>query len=188
MWKKISRGMEKWGHYLLALLCAGVILLSAVWTREQQAQERADHPALSDQSQRLSQAEEEKPEAALTRPAVGAVLRPYNETPVFFPATGVWQPHPALDFCAAAGDAVCAMADGVVVSCENGVLVDHGAAGAGLYRGLQTISVQPGQHVRAGAALGQAGAWIPYEGDGHVCVSLTKDGAPIGFGEGWNGK
>ena len=186
MMTMIRRGMEKWGHYLLALLCAGVILLSAVWTRRQQAMENADQTALSDQGQRLAQAVQTPEPAAYTRPASGAVIRHCSASPVFFPDTGVWMIHPGLDFAAAEGEKVYALAAGTVVSCDGGVRVDHGYGIESLYRGVLEIGVRPGQRVRAGDALGTAGAFIPFEGQGHVCVALYRDGTPVTFGDGWD--
>lgn len=183
--KKIKRGMEIWGHYLLALLCAGVILLSAVWTRQQQGLESADQAALSDQGQRLAQAMRTPEPAAYARPAEGTVLRGYSEAPVFFPGTGVWMVHPCLDFAAEAGAAVYALAAGTVVSCGDGIRIDHGDGRQSLYRGIRESRVKPGQRVRAGEAIGTAGSAVPFEGEGHVCVTLYQDGKPIKFGEAW---
>ena len=81
MRKSIMRGMETWGHYLLALLCAGVILLSAVWTKRQQAAENGDQAALSDQSQRLSEAQGTLAPSALARPTAGEVVRRFSASP-----------------------------------------------------------------------------------------------------------
>ena len=185
MVKKIRRGMEHWGHYLLALLCAGVILLSAVWTREQREQENADQAALSDQSQRLVQALQTPEPAALARPAAGAVVRPFSESPAYFPDTGVWLVHPRLDFEAMEGEKVYAMAAGTVLSCDGGVRLDHGDGCESLYRGLQEIRVKPGQRVKAGEILGTAGAPVPFEGPGRVCVTLLQEGMPAEYGSEW---
>ena len=186
MRKSIMRGLETWGHYLLALLCAAVILLSAVWTQEQQAAEYGDQAALSDQSQRLAEAQQTRTPDMLARPAAGAVARAFSASPVFFPETGVWMVHPGLDFAAAEGETVCALAAGTVVSCENGIRVDHGRGRESLYRGVEEIRVRPGQKVRAGETLGTAGGAVPFEGRGHICVTLYQDGAPIPFGEEWD--
>lgn len=185
MLQKIKRGMESWGHYLLALLCAGVILLSAVWTREQQRLENADQAALSDQGQRLAQAMETPEPAAFSRPAAGAVLRGYCEAPVFFPETGVWKPHPCLDFEAEAGQPVYALGLGTVLSCGEEIRLDHGNGCESLYRGLRETKVHPGQRVRAGDMIGTAGASVPFEGQGHVCVTLYQNGKPAAFGADW---
>ncbi len=184
MLQKIRRGMERWGHYLLALLCAGVILLSAVWTRQQQGLENADQMALSDQGQRLAEAQQTSEPVFYVRPSAGPVIRGSSESPVFFPETGVWMAHPSLDF-AAEGDPVCAIAAGTVLSCDNGIRIDHGNGFESLYRGILECKVLPGQKVRAGEALGTAGASVPFEGSGHVCVTLFQDGKPIVFGEKW---
>ena len=185
MLKKIKRGMESWGQYLLALLCAGVILLSAVWTRRQQGLENADQAALSDQGQRLTEAMQTPEPAVYSRPAAGAVIRGYCEGPVFFPETGVWKTHPCLDFEVMAGESVCALAAGAVVSCGEEIRIDHGDGRESLYRGIWESKVQPGQRVRAGDAIGTAGASVPFEGQGHVCVTLFQDGVPAAFGEPW---
>lgn len=186
MLQKIRRGMEKWGHYLLALLCAGVILLSAVWTRQQQEAENADQMALSDQGQRLAEVQKTSEPTVYVRPAAGAVIQGYSESPVFFPETGVWMIHPGLDFVAEAGETVYALAAGTVISCKDEIRLDHGNGCESLYRGILECKVLPGQKVRAGDALGTAGGSVPFEGQGHVCVTLFQDGKPAAFGTDWN--
>ena len=185
MLQKIKRGMEKWGQYLLALLCAGVILLSAVWTRRQQELENGEQAALSDQSQRLAQVMQTSEPAAYIRPSEGQIIRGFSASPIYFPETGVWMSHPGLDF-AAAGETVCAMAAGTVLSCGEEIRIDHGNGLESLYRGILDCRVQPGQKVRAGEAIGMAGAAVPFEGQDHVCVMLFQDGTPTAFGNGWN--
>ena len=181
MLKKLRRGFDAWGHYLLALLCAGVILLSAAWTRQERTDETAGQQALSDQSQRLSQVARPEQETC-GWPAEGGVLQGYSEAPVYFPAYHLWQTHPAVDFAAKDGEKVYAMMAGTVSLCENGcVRLDHGNGVESLYRGLKQISVTKGTRVRKGAALGLAGGRIPYEGKGHVCVSLLENGTAIPF-------
>ena len=186
MRKTLSRGMKTWGHYLLALLCAATILLSAAWTREQRAGEQENRTALSDQSQRLSQAASPADPPALLPPTAGKAVRSYSETPVFFSETGVWQVHLAVDVSAETGETVRAMAAGTVAECgENEVTLDHGDGWSSRYRGLEEIAVRVGQRVRAGDALGSAGAPVPYEGGGHVCVAWLKDQTPSPIREPW---
>ena len=186
MLQKIRRGMEKWGHYLLALLCAGVILLSAVWTREQQGLEKGERAALSDQGQRLDQVLPTPEPAVFVRPVAGEIMRGFSAPPVYFPETGVWMAHPGLDFAAAAGETVYARAAGTVLSCKDGIRIDHENGLESLYRGVLEIRVQPGQRVRAGEAIGTAGASVPFEGEGHVCVTLYQEGTPAAFENEWN--
>ncbi len=179
MLKRFHRGMEAWGHYLLALLCAGVILLSAAWTREQRTAEQAGQQALSDQSQRLADLPPQEPYA---RPTEGAILRGFSAETVYFPSVRAWQTHRAVDFAAADGEPVRAMLEGTVISCADGcVRLRHHDGMESLYRGLKQIDVSPGQFLRQGALLGRAGARVPYEGAGHICVTLMKDGVPLPF-------
>ena len=97
MLKRFRRGLESWGHYLLALLCAGVILLSAAWTREQRTSEKVGQQALSNQSQRLSEAMPQEKEK-FAKPTDGIILRGFSEETVYFPSVRVWQAHHAVDF------------------------------------------------------------------------------------------
>ena len=181
MLKRFRRGLESWGHYLLALLCAGVILLSAAWTREQRTVEEAGQQALSDQSQRLSEAMPQEKEK-YTKPTDGVILRMFSEETVYFPSVRAWQTHRAVDFSAADGEPVRAMLEGTVISCADGcVRLRHHDGMESLYRGLKQIDVSPGQFLRQGALLGRAGARVPYEGAGHICITLMKDGVPLPF-------
>ena len=182
MLKKFRRGFDAWGHYLLALLCAGVILLSAVWTREQRAEENAGHQASSDQSQRLSQVTVPSQEEAYGRPTKGEILRSFSKEPVYFPNPRLWSVHSAVDFGAEEGEKVYAMRAGTVISCGDGcVRLRHENRVEILYRGLKKIDVSPGQSVRKGGVLGLAGCHVPFEGDGHICVALFENGIPIPF-------
>ena len=181
MLKRIHRGLEAWGHYLLALLCAGVILLSAAWTREQRTVEKAGQQALSDQSQRLSEAMPQEKEK-YAKPTDGVILRMFSEETVYFPSVRAWQTHRAVDFAAVDGEPVRAMLEGTVISCADGcVRLRHHDGMESLYRGLKQIDVSPGQLLRQGALLGRSGARVPYEGAGHICVTLMKDGVPLPF-------
>ena len=175
--KNVLRGLERWGHYLLAALCAAVILLSALWTRDQRAAEAPDTQALSDQSQRLSDVAPPSPSPALARPAEGPVRFPYSDLPVLDPRTGVWQVHPYVEFAAEPGGAVRSMLPGAVLSADGEVVIDHGGDTASRYRGLQTISVRAGQTLPAGAVLGTAAD--------AVRVWLLQNGGSVSFGNEW---
>ncbi len=182
MLKRFRRGFEAWGHYLLALLCAAVILMSAAWTREQRTAEQAEQQALSDQSQRLSEVTPTQGLEAFLRPTDGDMLRGYSEHAVYFPALRAWQPHLAVDFAAAEGAIVRAMRAGTVVSCEAGcVRLLHADGTESLYRGIQQTDVSPGQAVRRGAGIGRAGARVAHEGCGHICVAVIENGEAIQF-------
>ena len=174
--KKLFRGLEKWGHYLLAGLCAGVILLSALWTREQWAMETPESQALADQSQRLSDGTPPPALPALVRPVEGPVLVSYADAPVYAAQTGVWQAHPWVDFAAANGDPVRAMLPGVVLSCGGEVVLDHGNGLISRYQGLGSVSVRVGQTVQAGGVLGAAAG--PDE-SAVIRVSLRQNGGNV---------
>lgn len=182
MLKRFHRGLESWGHYLLALLCAGVILLSAAWTREQRSSEELDRLAVSDQSQRLSHVTQPPDRETCGRPTGGEIIRGYTEEIVYFPVIRSWQAHRAVDFIAADGEKVRAMLDGMVVSCKNGcVVMRHENGLESMYRGLGRIEAEVGQQLRKGAVLGVAGGRVPHEGTGHICVSLMENGVPVPF-------
>ena len=182
MLKKLRLALARWGHYPLALLCAAVILFSALWTRTQQAAEAQHAQALSDTSQRLSDVTPPPGARVWMPPVPGPVLRPYSDDPVYFSAQRLWRTHPAVDFAAAPGQQVTAMAAGTVLECADGVLIDHGDGWTSLYRGLAQLTVQPGQAVRPGTVIGLAGGGIPLEdAEGHICVTLRRNGVPCDF-------
>lgn len=180
MLKKAARALEKWGHYLLALLCAAAILLSALWTNQQRAQEEPDTQALSDTSQRLGQAAP-SPARQWARPAAGEIIRGYSQDPLYFPEYGVWRIHRAVDFAAQEGESVFALADGQVIEGAPGLWIDHGEGMQSVYQNLAQVDVRPGQQVKAGERIGLAGGEIPFEGAGHVCVTLLLQGTPVDF-------
>ncbi|MRW86655.1 peptidoglycan DD-metalloendopeptidase family protein [Pseudoduganella sp. FT26W] len=75
-------------------------------------------------------------------------------------------PHKGIDFAAAKGTPVHATASGTIISAGplaendgrygNAVIIDHGAQRS-LYAHLNSVSVQPGQHVQAGQLIGAVG-------------------------------
>lgn len=182
MMKKAEMLLEKWGPYALALLCAAVILLSALWTRREEANLPGGAAVLSDESQRMADVTPSPAPPVLARPAGGEVITAFSENPVFFPASGVWMVHPALDFAAAAGDKIFAMGEGTVSAVQEGgaaLALENGLTC--LYRGFSEVFVQEGQRVRAGECLGLAGGNVLLEGEGRVCVAVLSDGQKIDF-------
>ena len=177
--KSLEKGMEKWGHYLLALLCAGVILLSAAWTRDQKAQEKAHQLALSDQSQRLDQAQEQSERETLALPADGPVIMGFSMAPVLDAETGLWQTHPYLDFAVAPGDQVKAVAPGDVIACDKEILIRQEDGRLWRYQGLDNAEITKGTKVKAGETLGRVQNGSP----GFLRVSVQQNGEYIDFGK-----
>lgn len=85
--KKVGSALEKRGYYLLAALCAAVILFSALWTKQLRAREAA---VLRDESQHLSDVTPSPLPISTCVPA-GEFLRGYSEAPVYFARPGQWQ-------------------------------------------------------------------------------------------------
>lgn len=177
--KKLFLALEKWGHYPLAALCAAVILLSALWTKDGPVSPPPDAQAISDQSQRLGQEAAEPAKPPLLRPAEGPVLRPWDDAPVFLPETGLWQVLPGMDFAAFPREDVRAMAAGVVLSCVDGVALDHGGGLVSQYLCAAVRSLRAGQAVQAGEVIGHA------DDTGRVRVILTRNGESQAFGKDW---
>lgn len=174
----MRKWMEAWGAYLLAALCLGVIVFSALWTGPRSAAPPGAQ-ALSDGSQRLSDVTPAPTARAWARPCAGDVARPFGDGVQYFEQTGLWQTHRAVDYAAAPGDAVRALADGTAKPVPEGVEIDHGDGLRSLYRGLAEIRVREGQQVRAGDVIGLAGGGVPFEGNGFVCVALYRDGEAV---------
>ncbi len=173
---------------MLALLCAGVILLSAAWTRDTQAREQENRRVISDQNQSLSQARaerEDKTGPALVRPCRGRVKRGYHSEAVYDERTGLWQTHPAVDFSAETGEEVRAVAAGTVIRAGNEIRIEHGENKASVYRGIRDAQVETGQRVEAGQVIGLAGAYVPFEGEGLICVMMLEEEIPVEIGAEW---
>ena len=172
----LRKWMDEWGYYVLTLLCVGVIVVSALWTRSWKSVPGEEAPALSDESQRLRDAATPLPATVYCRPCSGEVLQSFSDMPVFFPHTGLWQVHQAVDYAAEAGDVIVALMDGEAAVEEAGLILRSGDGGLAVYRGLEIVTVRPGQQVRAGEPVGLAGALVPWEGTGRVCVSFQEAG------------
>ena len=177
--KRLEKGMEKWGHYLLAMLCAGVMRLSAAWTRDQKAQEKADQLALSDQSQRLDRAQEQSDGETLALPVNGFVIRDFSMTPVLDAETGLWQTHPYLDFAVDPGDQVKAAASGDVIACDKEILIRQEDGRLWRYQGLDNAEITKGTKVKAGETLGR----VQNDSPGFLRVSVQQNGEYIDFGK-----
>lgn len=176
--RKLGRILQAWGHWLLAALCAAVVLLSALWTRQLQAQDAENAQALADTSQRLQDAAPSPAPTFVPPTAEGILVRPRSDTPLFFPAFGVWQAHPGMDYAADPGDPIYAIADGTAQIEGETLWLLHTDGSVTQYRGLQSLQVSDGQRIRAGEIVGLAGAAVAWEGSGHVCLLYTPAQTP----------
>ena len=163
---------------MLALLCAGVILFSALWTRNQNPAV-PDSLALSDESQRLRDVTPPPDPPSLFPPCLGEIIRPF--TTEIVPFSACWKTHPAVDFAVTAGETVHAMESGTVESAgDQAVLIRHGDGTAALYLGVRS-RVQEGAFVRRGDGIGAALGSVPFEGSGILCVSFYQRQTPVDF-------
>lgn len=94
-----------------------------------------------------------------------------------------WRTHNGVDFEAAAGSEVLAIADGNVTSVENTILeglvitVTHKDGYVSIYKGLDSASVEKGDEVKAGATLGKIGTMMCEQNSGaHLHLEMKKDG------------
>lgn len=98
----------------------------------------------------------------LVRPVEGCVTSPYGTRRTFNGATR--SRHSGIDFRAAPGTPIRAVADGTVVLTGDryfsgrSVFVDHGGGLVSLYGHMSEILVRPGETVQGGEILGLSGA------------------------------
>ena len=111
--RHLQTWMEKWGYALMCVLCAVVILLSALWTRDAQREERRSADALSGMDETLTdkkadkeaEKEAEKENTQWARPVKGDIARPFSVNTVYFEETGIYAAHMAVDFVCEQGKA-----------------------------------------------------------------------------------
>lgn len=97
-----------------------------------------------------------------------------------------WQTHPAVDFACAEGEAVLAIADGVVREraydplMGNTIVIDHGDGRIARYASLNTLElVEVGQRVARGDVISAAGTCLAEEAQGaHVHIAYYLNSVP----------
>lgn len=135
---------------------------------------------------------EEKQDTAPTffvRPVSGEVLRDYSGDELVYDRTmGDWRTHNGVDFLAADGALVCAVADGVIEDVYRdeyygtGILVNHGGGLKSVYLGLiENATVTVGQEVSAGDTIGAVSTSALFESleQAHLHVEMSLDGARV---------
>ncbi len=93
-----------------------------------------------------------------------------------------WRTHNGVDFEAAEGSDVCAIADGTVEKVENTILegtvitVTHKEGYTSIYKGLGSAAVQAGDNVKKGSVIGKVGTMLCEQNAGaHLHLELKKD-------------
>ena len=119
-----------------------------------------------------------------TRPAGGAVIKPYSMTSLVYSRTmGDWRTHSGLDIAASEGETVRSAAEGTVAGFSDDplygvtVVVNQNDGLMVYYRGLsKDPAVREGENVSAGTTLGTVGK-IPCESaDGsHLHIEVKKE-------------
>lgn len=174
MRQKTIAFFRNFGSYVLALLLAAVILLSALWTRQDQQAAR-EAPAHADMAQRLSEITPSPAPVAFSRPVAGQITRSYGVAAAWFEAYGCWAQHLSTDFAASPGEKVYAAFDGQVRKEGRDVYLE--AAPFSLrYRGLETVQPQDGANVKKGSVLGTAAGGVAWEGENILCLTLFCQG------------
>lgn len=180
--QKIRRFFQLSGHYLLALLCAGVILLSALWTRNDSRLHAPDAPAHADGSQRLSQVTPSPAPVFLLRPVEGAVVRSFSEEPVYFAERCCWKHHFSTDVQVNPGDQVKAAFDGTLTPEETGLRLENEEF-ALVYRGMNAQGAS--RQVKKGWVIGVASGRVHREGEGILCLTLYREGQAVDIEKYW---
>lgn len=175
MKKKIQAFFHSAGHYVLALFCGAVILLSAVWTR--QSPLPAASPAQMNQSQRFSDLTPSPAPIHFQKPVEGPCIRSFCESPVYFPEYRRYAFHPSADFAVSEGDRVYAAFDGTVRRQEDSLFLENETFTL-RYRGLSPENTADGKQVKKGVLLGTATGYVPYEGKNRLCLTLYRNGIP----------
>ena len=186
MRKKVMRALDQWGYYLLALLCAAAILLSAVWTNAARGNTPPDLRAAADQNERLSDVkyrEDAALSAETARPCEGEILRPFSAEAVFVGALATWRTHEAIDYACAETEDIRALRAGRVTRAREGeIFIDHGGGCLSAYRGAVEIVAEAGASVAAGDVVARGGTPL-HGGECGVCVAVLIDGQPIDFSD-----
>ncbi len=122
------------------------------------------------------------------RPASGGLLTEYSsDKPAWNASMDCWQVHAGVDLAASAGEAICAAADGQVLSVQRDPLlgltlqIDHGEGWVSSYSSLAQADLQPGDRVQTGDAVGLAGDSADSESllGTHLHFELTRYGMPM---------
>lgn len=202
-WKRLGYRyqvfVERQGFPIIMTVCVAVIVLSAVWAGQMDQTLPIPTPPV-DQAQSAARLQQQ----SLAEVSPSMSPSPTPAPPAWQPPlptisvdqgfacsrmtrsnlSGVWQVHDGVDLYAAYGDPVCAMAEGVVLSCTSegqmgcSVTIDHGSGIVATYAALaSTAGLRPDDPVSAGQTIGFVGSSMREEADvPHLHLRVTRDG------------
>lgn len=151
---------------------------------QEDAAEEAEDTANTEEEEQVQTAAE----LTFTPPMTGEVSRAFSsDTLEYDETTGDWRTHEAVDYAGKKGDAVCAIADGTVLTVGDDaiygkyVVVSHAENMTSLYAGLDEISVDEGDSISGGKQIAVLGDPMPLEQkqDVHLHFAVTRDEAAI---------
>lgn len=131
-----------------------------------------------------------EPEPSMQRPIEGEIVGVFcADSLEWNESLGQWQTHAAIDFSAVPGEAIFAIADGVVLDAYwdplygNVVVVDHGDGRTAHYGSLNTLElVEVGDQIKRGEILSAAGECPAEEHVGtHLHFEYYENGAAVDF-------
>jgi murein DD-endopeptidase MepM/ murein hydrolase activator NlpD len=167
------------GAALLAVLAAGALLQPALAFDVQPPSAAPPQPAIATATIAAPVAAMEAWRAPLAKVRVTSfygVMRSVLPTP-----------HKGIDFAAAQGTPVYAVANGTIIAAGpiaendgrygNVIIIDHGAQRS-LFAHLDSVSVSPGQHVQAGQRIGATGQ-SGFATGPHLHMEVRQDGHNI---------
>ena len=201
--KKFTGSVGRKGYYIALVLCAAAIGISGFlyYRNGDKPQDpnlgsnptvnRDDQSALATDPTNPGMEDPKKPEGLqkTVYPVTGQTVAVYAmDSLTYNETTRDWRVHNGIDIAADAGTTVCAAADGEVYSVYNDekmgqtVVIRHADGYTTKYSSLgEEVSVQPGQTVKAGQAIGTVGNTALMEsaiGD-HIHFAVTCNGASV---------
>ena len=175
-------------YYGVLIAVLAVLASAAIRYRDarMQPQKASMEPESRNVSVQITPATTAVPREPLLLPT-GEVIGAYSADTLSWSETlSQWQTHPAVDFACAEGEAVLAMADGVVREraydplLGNTIVIDHGDGRIARYASLNTLElVAVGQRVARGDVISAAGTCLAEDALGaHVHIAYYLNSVP----------
>ena len=172
------------------VLIAVLAVLASAAIRYRDARMRPQKASMEPESRNVSVQITPAPTAVPREPLLlptGEIIGAYSADTLSWSETlSQWQTHPAVDFACAEGEAVLAMADGVVREraydplLGNTIVIDHGDGRIARYASLNTLElVAVGQRVARGDVISAAGTCLAEDALGaHVHIAYYLNSVP----------